>query len=103
MTTGRHPLRREHVTHTAYQWHGDLFCERDIVSKLTDDAPWSAWIDDEHVPGDLPAEDELDEIADKFGIDRDDEIDCARRNFPVRLATLPDPPSFCSECLSWFT
>lgn len=91
------------MTHTAYQWHGDLFCEGDIVASLTDHEPWSAWLSAINVPGDEDAETELDAIAEHFDIDRADEIECARRNFPVRLTALPDPPSFCSACFGWFT
>lgn len=91
------------MTHTAYRWRGDTFCEGDVVHVLTDHEPWSAWLSDLNVPGDEDAEAQLNEIATQFHVDRDDEIDCARRDFPVRLPGTPDPPTICSGCYLWFS
>jgi hypothetical protein len=89
------------MTHIAYRWSSDLFCEEDIVAKLTEYEPWSAWRDAGNDPAADDSEYELDDIADMFRIDRSDPVQVAERGFPERLPDLPT--DFCSFCLNWFS
>lgn len=89
------------MTHVAYRWNGDLFCEEDIVATLTEHEPWSAWRDAGNEPTEDDAEYELDDIAEMFRIDRRNNLQVAERGFPARLSDLPK--SFCSFCLHWFS
>jgi hypothetical protein len=88
------------MTHVAYRWGSDLFCEGDIVSVITDHKPWSAWVAAGHEPSVHSAEEELDDIAEFLGIDRHDPEQMLMYQFPLRI---PYPPEgFCAVCLCWF-
>lgn len=93
------------MTHIPYQWRDDLYCEEDIVDALTRQNPWSEWLDDEdNQPGAEDAEEQLDDIADLLGIDREDSDErLIEQDFPVRLNSTPEPPSFCTDCLRFFS
>jgi hypothetical protein len=90
------------MTDFPYEWKGDYFCDDDIVAAITDYTPWSLWTFAGNTPGEDSAEDELDDIAAMFNIDRDDPVAVARREFPVLLHVLPNEPVFCSACFRWF-
>lgn len=90
------------MTHTPYQWKGNLYCEGDIVFALTDHEPWSKWLDT-HEANTRSAEAELTSIAIMFGFSRNDPVAVGQHGFPVRLKEPPEPPSFCSGCAQWFT
>lgn len=91
------------MTHVAYRWAGDVFCEEDIVAAMTDHEPWSAWIDAGNLPTEGDADGDLDSIAFFFMLDTEDEAETEKVGWPVKLADLPDPPEICSGCLNWFT
>lgn len=82
----------------AYRWQGNAFCENDIVPLLTEIEPWKEWLDDGNTPtGD--AEEDLDSIADQFGIDRRNFEQVDRRRLPYRI---DGKGTFCGKCLHWF-
>lgn len=83
----------------AYLWKGDLFCDGDIVPALTDDSPWHNWITDGGEPSD-DTEDDLDDIADMFDIDRQDPVEVAEAGFPVLVRNPTD--GLCVVCLRFF-
>ena len=87
--------------HVAYRWHGDLYCEEDIVAVMTEHYPYLAWREAGGEPTASDTEDELDDIAAMFRIDRRDNLAVAERDFPVRLHKLP--PGFCAFCFQWFS
>lgn len=91
------------MTHVAYEWGGDVFCEEDIIAAMTDHAPWSEWISAGHEPTEGGADIDLRSIALYFMIDTDDEAETRKVGWPVKLDDLPDPPEICSGCLRWFT
>lgn len=92
------------MTHIPYRWRGELFCEDDIISTLMEYQPWSAWAEDGNEEDPNRVEEQLDDIAEKFSIDRNQPKKVLRAaDFPVRLKRPPKPPSFCSVCLHWFS
>jgi hypothetical protein len=91
------------VTHVAYRWADDVFCEEDIVAAMTDHEPWKAWADAGNVPGEGRADDDLLDIAFFFTIDLDDPEELANVGWPVKMDEPPDPPEICSGCLCWFS
>lgn len=87
---------------TAYEWHGDLFCDGDIVFKLTDHEPWSRWVDAGNEPGTDDCEDQLNDIARHFRVNRSNPGSVRRKQFPVRLTEPPEPGAFCAACKRFF-
>jgi len=87
---------------TVYEWHGDLFCEGDIVFKLTDHEPWSRWVDAGNEPGTDSAEEQLNDIARHFRVNRSNPQSVRRKQFPTLLTTDPPPLSFCAACKRFF-
>jgi hypothetical protein len=87
---------------TAYEWHGDLFCDGDIVFKLTDHEPWSRWVDAGNEPGVDDVEDQLNDIARHFRVNRSNPGSVRRKQFPVRLTEPPAPGAFCAACKRFF-
>lgn len=87
---------------TAYEWHGDLFCDGDIVFKLTDHEPWSRWVDAGNEPGTDDVEDQLNDIALHFRVNRSNPGSVRRKQFPVRLDEPPAPGAFCAACKRFF-
>lgn len=85
-----------------YEWHGDLFCEGDIVFKLTDNEPWSRWVEAGNEPGTDTAEEQLNEIAMYFRVDRSKPQSVRRKQFPKLLTEDPEPLSFCAACKRFF-
>lgn len=85
-----------------YEWHGDLFCEGDIVFKLTDNEPWSRWVDAGNEPGTDTAEEQLNEIARYFRVNRASPQSVRRKQFPTLLTEDPEPLSFCAACKRFF-
>jgi hypothetical protein len=89
------------VNEPIYLWKGDYFCGGDIVGSLTEDEPWSAWVEGGgNANADASA---LAEIAEYFNIDAENPADIADNNFPLKLRKAPEPPSFCRVCMQWFT
>ena len=86
--------------HAAYKWRGDLYCEDDIVAVFTEHFPWFIWRDMGGDPTADEAEDELDEIASLFHIDRRDMWQVEEHGFPERLDD--GHPGFCAFCRRWF-
>lgn len=87
---------------TAYEWHGDLFCDGDIVFKLTDHEPWSRWVEAGNEPGVDDVETQLNEIARAFNVNRDRPSSVRRKQFPVLLTEAPQPGAFCAACKRFF-
>lgn len=87
-----------------YEWNGDYWCEADIVYRLTDSEPYSAWVDAGHPPGTDDTETELNSIARRFRVNRNSASSLRRHNFPVLLPEPPaDPHAVCAACLRFFT
>jgi len=92
------------TTPAVYEWNGDYWCEDDIVFRLTDYEPYSAWVDAGHPPGTDDTETELNSIARRFRVNRNSASSVRRHNFPVLLAEPPtDPNAFCAACFKFFT
>jgi hypothetical protein len=85
-----------------YLWNDSYWCEGDIVPYLTDHEPYSAW-KEHNEPGTDTTENELDDIARRFHVNRNNPSSVRRRNFPVLLDSPPDPPACCRGCLAFFT
>jgi hypothetical protein len=92
----------DHVMVTAYEWHGDLFCDGDIVFKLTDHEPWSRWVDAGNEPGEDVCEEQLNDIARHFRVNRNNPGSVRRKQFPVLLTEPPQPGAFCAACKRFF-
>jgi hypothetical protein len=84
--------------HVAYKWKGNLYCGDDIASAIIEEFPWRAWATVGHSLHD--PEDDLDSIADMFGIDRTDMWDVDTHGFPERLND--GHPGYCCICKRWF-
>lgn len=87
---------------TAYEWHGDLFCDGDIVFKLTDHEPWCRWVEAGNEPGEDDVEVQLNDIARHFHVNRNSPSSVRRKQFPVRLTEPPQPGAFCAACKRFF-
>lgn len=87
-----------------YLWRENYYCEGDIVSILTDQEPWSQWIDAGYEPGTDDVETQLTQIARMVRVNRNNPGSVRRGDFPVKLDAPPsDPTAFCRACLHWFT
>ena len=87
-----------------YLWRENFYCDGDIVSVLTDNEPWSAWIEAGYEPGTDEVEIQLTQIARMFHVNRNNAGSVRRGDFPVKLDEPPsDPTAFCRACLHWFT
>lgn len=83
---------------TPYRWQGNLYCDTEIVSLLTEIEPWKEWIDAGNTPSDDPEAD-LNSLAKFFGIDRTDPDHVDQRRFPQKAR---HAKGFCTYCLHWF-
>ena len=79
----------------------NTYCNEDIVDVLTGREPWSEWLRLDTGRGYLSPEQELDSMANLFGIDRHDPIACHVNRFPHQI-THTEHLSFYSVCLMWF-
>jgi hypothetical protein len=86
------------VSNPAYEIGHEHFCEHDVVATMTNMKPWSVW----PMPV-ASGESGLAALAGELQLDRDDRGALLDRSFPVRLDTPPEPATFCSACLKWFT
>lgn len=90
---------------TIYEWCGDYFCSQCIVYALTEQEPWSQWLNDEdHDRSAQSTSATLDLIADHFGISANRTTRKAQ-DFPIRLRAKERPPgtNFCRVCLQLLT
>lgn len=83
---------------TPYRWQGNLYCDTEIASLLTEIEPWKEWLDAGHTPGADPEAD-LDSLAEFFGIDRTNAEQVDIRRFPQKAHAAE---GFCGACLHWF-
>lgn len=80
------------MSHAAYKWQGQLFCNGCIVAVMSDSIPAV-----EHVECEAGRhEQQLDEMATVLHVDRTTSDD----SFPQRVTELPD--GLCRYCLLWF-
>lgn len=83
-----------------YRWRGDTFDADCMIVVLGEHEPYSDWYS---VPKSYDVETQLDEIAEHYGVDRDDEEKMLAADFPIPVPVPPLPSGFCSYCLRWFS
>lgn len=90
------------MTHqlTSYLFEGIHYCGDCIAKVLLDTRPWSAYT--ATFESGWEPEADLNHIARRFRVDRDDADALTNTGFPRKVTEPPDPPTFCGLCLWWF-
>lgn len=92
------------MSDTAYSYKHEHFCQDDVVRAFVSLSAFAGeWVQMGNAVGLRSADTELDSIATMFDVDRHDPYKAVLHNFPVQLEATPDPATFCSVCLRWFS
>lgn len=81
----------------AYEWSGDLFCEDDILYVLTEQEPWSEWVENGGELDTTRVDEVLEEIREAF-----EEQGRTTPPMPVKRRRVPRG-TICRNCLQFFS